>query len=188
MPAEGKAAMDESRATGTGLPPPGAEPSVPPPVAAARAAVLVVDDQSANLRVLEGLLGDLGHDVVAAGSGGEALSCLMARDFAVILLDVRMPGMDGFETAELIRRRRRSRHTPIIFVTAADDPVGQVVKGYSLGAVDYILKPFNGDILRSKVKVFADLFLQGRELANKTAELVEKNLTLQKEVARRERA
>src|SRR5579883_2880231 len=104
--------MDESQTIGTSVPPQGAGSGGPPPSVAARAAVLVVDDQAANLRVLEGLLGDLGHDIVAAGSGEEALSCLLARDFAVILLDVRMPGMDGFETAELIRRRRRSRHTP----------------------------------------------------------------------------
>jgi PAS domain S-box-containing protein len=176
--------MDESRAPG--LPP--QDVLSPTPPADGRAAVLIVDDQERNLRVLEGLLGDLGHEVVSAASGGEALSFLMERDVAVVLLDVRMPGMDGFETAELIRRRRRSRHTPIIFVTAADDPVDHVVRGYSLGAVDYILKPFNGDILRSKVKVFADLFLQGRELASRTAELQEKNAALQREVLRRERA
>jgi len=186
--------MNDPRATraerpGKGAPslrPGGGADPVPPP--AEKAAILVVDDQDGNLRVLEGLLGDLGHDLVLATSGGQALSSILERDFAVILLDVRMPGMDGFETAELIRKRRRSRHTPIIFVTAADDDVEHIVKGYSLGAVDYIMKPFNGDILRSKVKVFVELFLQGRELASKTAELTEKNATLEKEVARRERA
>jgi len=98
-----------------------------------------------------------------------------------------MPVMDGFETAEMIRKRRRSRHIPIIFVTAVDDDVEHMVKGYSVGAVDYIMKPLNGDILRSKVKVFVELFQKGRELANKTAELTEKNLALEKEIRKRER-
>jgi PAS domain S-box-containing protein len=186
--------MKDAHATGTGRPGQGSPPLTPLGVSdpahpgTGKAAILIVDDQDGNLRVLEGLLGDLGHEIVAAASGSQALSCLLERDFAVILLDVRMPNMDGFETAELIRRRRRSRHTPIIFVTAADDHVDHIVKGYAIGAVDYIMKPLNGDILRSKVKVFVDLFLQGRELASKTAELTEKNLALEKEVAKRERA
>ncbi|HLY10458.1 MAG TPA: ATP-binding protein [Planctomycetota bacterium] len=187
--------MTEFRATGPGrsaqgplpVPAAGALPEAAPR-AAARAAILVVDDQHGNLRVLEGLLGDLGHDIVSASSGSQALSSLLDRDFAVILLDVRMPAMDGFETAELIRKRRRSRLTPIIFVTAADDDVDQIVRGYALGAVDYIMKPLNGDILRSKVKVFVNLFLQSRELASKSAELTEKNAELEREIARRERA
>lgn len=194
-PGPGKVmSMNDSRATGTGRPGPGSPPPGPSGgsdallPATARAAILVVDDQESNLRVLEGLLGDLGHDIVSANSGNQALSCLLDRDFAVILLDVRMPAMDGFETAELIRKRRRSRHTPIIFVTAADDDVDHIVRGYEIGAVDYIMKPLNGDILRSKVKVFVELFLQGRELASKSAELTEKNLALEKEVQKRERA
>src|SRR5437764_126441 len=109
----------------------------PEPSTSEKAGILLVDDQMGNLRVLEGLLEDLGQDVVSATSGTEALSCLLAREFAVILLDVRMPIMDGFETAELIRKRRRSRHIPIIFVTAVDDDVEHMVKGYSVGAVDY---------------------------------------------------
>lgn len=152
-----------------------------------KAGILLVDDQDANLRVLEGLLGDLGQDLVCASSGVQALSFLLERDFAVILLDVRMPIMDGFETAELIRKRRRSRHIPIIFVTAVDDDLEHMVKGYSLGAVDYIMKPFNPDILRSKVKVFVELYFQGLELAKKTSELTEKNAALKREISKRER-
>ena len=152
-----------------------------------RAGILIVDDQEGNLRVLEGLLEDLEVDVVTARSGDEALASLLDREFAVILLDVRMPILDGFETAALIRKRRRSRHIPIIFVTAVDDDVEHMVKGYSVGAVDYIMKPLNGDILRSKVKVFVELFQKSRELAIKTAELTEKNLALEKEIRKRER-
>jgi PAS domain S-box-containing protein len=157
------------------------------PPASGKTGILIVDDQEGNLRVLEGLLEDLEVDVVTARSGEQALACLLEREFAVILLDVRMPIMDGFETAEMIRKRRRSRHIPIIFVTAVDDDVEHMTRGYSVGAVDYIMKPLNGDILRSKVKVFVELFQKGRELANKTAELTEKNLALEKEIRKRER-
>jgi len=152
-----------------------------------KAGILLVDDQAGNLRVLEGLLEDLGQDLVTATSGAEALSRLLDRDFAVVLLDVRMPGMDGFETAELIRKRRRSRHIPIIFVTAIDDDVEHIAKGYAVGAVDYIMKPLNGDILRSKVRVFVELYHKTRELGNKTVELTEKNTALEKEIRKRER-
>jgi len=157
------------------------------PPAPERAGILLVDDQEGNLRVLEGLLEDLGQDLVTAASGGEALSRLLDRDFAVVLLDVRMPGMDGFETAELIRKRRRSRHIPIIFVTAIDDDVEHIARGYAVGAVDYIMKPLNPDILRSKVRVFVELYQKSRELANKTVELTQKNLALEKEIRKRER-
>jgi PAS domain S-box-containing protein len=159
----------------------------PEPPATSRAGVLIVDDQESNLRALQELLEDLDMDIVTARSGEQALSCLLDRDFAVILLDVRMPVMDGFETAAMIRKRRRSRHIPIIFVTAVDDDVEHMVKGYSVGAVDYIMKPLNGDILRSKVKVFVELYQKGRELGDKTAELTEKNLALEKEIRKRER-
>ncbi len=152
-----------------------------------KAGILIVDDQEGNLRVLEGLLEDLGADIVSVNSGTEALSRLLERDFAVILLDVRMPVMDGFETAEMIRKRRRSRHIPIIFVTAISDDVEQIAKGYAVGAVDYIMKPLNGDILRSKVRVFIDLYHKGRELATKSEELAAKNADLEKEIRKRER-
>jgi PAS domain S-box-containing protein len=157
-----------------------------PPVSE-KTGILIVDDQEGNLQVLEGLLEDLGVEIVTARSGQEALSSLLDREFAVILLDVRMPVMDGFETAAMIRKRRRSRHIPIIFVTAVDDDVEHIIKGYSVGAVDYIMKPLNGDILRSKVKVFVELYQKGRELAKKSDELTEKNLALEKEIRKRER-
>jgi PAS domain S-box-containing protein len=157
------------------------------PIAAPKAGILIVDDQEGNLRVLEGLLEDIGTEIVTATSGSQALSRLLDREFAVVLLDVRMPGMDGFETAELIRKRRRSRHVPIIFVTAIDDDIEHIAKGYAVGAVDYIMKPLNGDILRSKVRVFVELYQKSRELADKTVELTQKNEVLEKEIRKRER-
>jgi two-component system sensor histidine kinase/response regulator len=135
-----------------------------------RARVLIVDDQVENLVALETILEDLGVDTVRGHSGEEALRLMLSDDFAVVLLDVRMPGMDGFETAGFIRARPRSRHVPIIFVTAFDDPLERVTKGYTIGAVDYILKPINPDILRSKVKVFVELFLKTKSLEREIAE------------------
>jgi len=126
--------------------------------------VLVVDDQPANLLALEAILGDLDVNIVKANSGNEALRCLLAEDFAVILMDVRMPGMDGFEAAELIRRRKRSRDTPIIFLTGVESADDQVFKGYSLGAVDYLLKPVAPHMLRSKVSVFVDIFRKTEQI------------------------
>src|SRR5271166_4229453 len=105
-----------------------------------KAKILVVDDLPDKLLVLNSVLEDLGQEVVTARSGEEALRRVLENDFAVILLDVNMPGMDGFETAGLIRRRKKSAHTPIIFITAFSDEV-HTTKGYSLGAVDYILSP-----------------------------------------------
>ena len=119
--------------------------------------VLVVDDQPDKLLALEAALSELGENIVTAGSGREALRRLLDQDFAVILLDVNMPDMDGFETAAMIRQHRRCAHTPIIFVTAFGDDM-HTAQGYSLGAVDYILSPVVPDILRTKVSVFADLF------------------------------
>jgi signal transduction histidine kinase len=128
-----------------------------------RAAVLVVDDRPEQRLSLGALLEELGEEVITAASGEEALRWLLRRDFAVILLDVNMPGMDGFDTAALIRQRRSSQYTPIIFVTAdADDT--HVERGYSLGAVDYILSPVNPDVLRTKVSVFLDLYRKTQEL------------------------
>jgi two-component system sensor histidine kinase/response regulator len=135
-----------------------------------KARVLIVDDQAENLLALETILDDSLMTVIRAQSGEEALKLLYAEDYAVVLLDVRMPGMDGFETASYIRSRPRSRHIPIIFVTAFDDPLERVAKGYTIGAVDYILKPINADILRSKVKVFVDLFLKSQSLEREIAQ------------------
>ncbi|HEY9805728.1 MAG TPA: response regulator, partial [Candidatus Obscuribacterales bacterium] len=116
--------------------------------------VLLVDDYPENLLALEAILENLGQNLVRASSGEEALRCLLDQDFAVILLDVQMPGIDGFETATLIRERSRSQHTPIIFMTAFSSSDSLVFKGYSLGAVDYLLKPVKPEILTSKVAVF----------------------------------
>src|SRR6266852_2735486 len=121
-----------------------------------RTSILIVDDSPEKIVALESILDELGQDIVKAASGREALRHLLTRDFAVILLDVRMPIMDGFETAALIRQRARSEHTPIIFVTAFPDET-HVARGYSLKAVDYIFTPVVPDVLRTKVAVFADL-------------------------------
>ena len=121
-------------------------------------AVLMVDDREENLLALEAILEPLGHRLVRAGSGVAALRELLLHDFACILLDVDMPELDGFETARLIKQRGRSEHVPIVFVTALPADDQQVFEGYSVGAVDYIFKPIDPVILRSKVGVFVDLW------------------------------
>ena len=135
---------------------------------AERADILVVDDLPEKHLAYQVVLEDLGQNIVAVTSGEEALKLLLERDFAVILLDVNMPGMSGLETAALIRGRKKSRHTPIIFVTAFADDV-QTVEGYALGAVDYILAPVVPEILRAKVKVFVELYRMRAELARSHA-------------------
>src|SRR5688500_3988784 len=119
--------------------------------------VLLVDDRPDKLLALEAVLEDPGQNIVRAYSGREALRHVLSTEFAVILLAVTMPGMDGFETATLIRQRKSSEHIPIIFITAFGDEM-HVSRGYSLGAVDYILTPVVPEVLRSKVAVFVDLF------------------------------
>ncbi|HKH83547.1 MAG TPA: response regulator, partial [Gemmatimonadales bacterium] len=111
----------------------------PADVADDRVNILLVDDQPANLVALEAMLQGLGQNLIRAESGREALKWLLTHDFAVILLDVKMPDMDGFETATLIRQREKSRHTPILFLTAADNSQKQAVRGYAVGAVDYLV-------------------------------------------------
>ncbi len=133
--------------------------------------ILLVDDHPENLLALEAILDSLGQNVVRATSGAQALRCLLNQDFAVILLDVQMPDMDGFETATLIRQRRRSQDTPIIFLTAFSTSETMVFKGYSLGAVDYLFKPLEAEILKSKVAVFVDLCQKTTQLAVMNAEL-----------------
>src|SRR5262245_2732719 len=130
----------------------------------AKVNILLVDDQPSNLLALEAVLEDLGQNLVKARSGEEALRRLLEANFALILLDVQMPGIDGFETAALVRDREQSRHTPIIFLTAYERSDPQLFKGYSVGAVDYLCKPINPDVLRSKVRVFIDLFLKTEEV------------------------
>jgi signal transduction histidine kinase len=129
-----------------------------------RVNLLLVDDRPENLLALEAILEPLGQAMVRANSGPEALKKVLADDFAVILLDVQMPGMNGFEVAEIIKSRERSRTIPIIFLSAISKEDAYVFKGYSMGAVDYVFKPFNPDILRSKVAVFVDLYLKQAEI------------------------
>ena len=136
-----------------------------------RASILIVDDLPDKLLVFRTLLEDLGHELVCARSGGEALKAVLKSEFAVILLDVNMPDIDGFETADLIRRYKRSAHTPIIFITSYADEM-QTIRGYSLGAVDYILSPVVPEILRSKVKIFVELHVMQRRLRQRVDERV----------------
>jgi PAS domain S-box-containing protein len=131
--------------------------------------ILLVDDQPENLRTLEAVLEPLGHPLVTANSGHGALRMLLEQDFAMILLDVRMPGLDGLETAELIKQRARTRDVPIVFLTAARDEVENIARGYGLGAVDYVLKPFDPELLRSKVMVFTELEASRRALKRSEA-------------------
>jgi signal transduction histidine kinase len=126
--------------------------------------LLLVDDRPENLLALEAILEPLGQSLIRANSGPEALKQVLASEFAAILLDVQMPGMNGFEVAEIIKSREKSRTIPIIFLSAISKEDAYVFKGYSMGAVDYVFKPFNPDVLRSKVAVFVDLYLKQGEI------------------------
>jgi len=137
--------------------------------------ILLVDDEPANLAALEVVLAPLGQRLVTARSGREALRHLLREDFAVIVLDVRMPDMDGFETAELIRSRPASRATPIIFVTAFPEAERDLERAYRIGAVDILFKPFVPEFLRSKVSVFVDLHQKQRSIAELLAKAQESN-------------
>ncbi len=145
--------------------------------------ILVVDDLPEKLLVYRTILGELNQNLVTAGSGDEALRAVLAHDFAVILLDVNMPGMSGLETAALIRKRKRSAHTPIIFLTAFADEV-RAAEGYAQGAVDYISTPVVPAILRAKVRVFADLY----RMAQQVKRQAEERVALAEERSRREEA
>ena len=138
-----------------------------------RARILMVDDRPENLMALEAILEPLPVELVRAYSGEEALRQVLLHDFAVILLDVQMPGMNGFETAQLIKQRERSKLTPIIFLTAINKDEHFVYAGYEVGAVDYMFKPFNPDVLRSKVAVFVDLYLKTEQLKEQEKRLRE---------------
>lgn len=135
------------------------------------AKILLVDDRPENLLALEAILSGLGHDLVKASSGEEALKRLLADDVAVILLDVQMPGMDGFETASHIKQRERTRDIPILFLTAIDGAAHQAFRGYAAGAVDYLAKPFDPWVLRAKVAVFVELHERRRQLEAQTERL-----------------
>jgi PAS domain S-box-containing protein len=146
--------------------------------------VLAVDDHPANLVTLEAVLEPLQVRVVKATSGEQALRCLLQEDFAVIILDARMPGMDGFETARLIRQRARHRDTPIILISAWHRDESSIIQGYVEGAVDYLTKPFEPEVLRAKVGLFVELFEQDRQLKERAARLRE----AQAELSAREQA
>ncbi|MFV8830319.1 response regulator [Alkalihalobacterium sp. APHAB7] len=148
--------------------------------------ILLVDDRPENLIALEAVLASPSYNLIKADCGEEALKYVLQYDFAVILLDVQMPGLNGFETAELIKQRKTSMHIPIIFITALSKASEHVSKGYSAGAVDYIFKPFNPSLLRSKVEAFVDLYrnrkeieAQRNELEIQTADLKQKYLNLE---------
>jgi signal transduction histidine kinase len=150
--------------------------------------ILMVDDHPENLVALEAILDSLGQNLVKATSGMEALRCLLNQDFAVILLDVQMPGMDGFETATLIRQRPRSQYTPIIFITAINRSDTHVARGYSLGAVDYLFKPVEPEILISKVAVFVSLHKKTAQVKRQAKQLETTNIELETEIKSRQRA
>jgi signal transduction histidine kinase/DNA-binding response OmpR family regulator len=135
-----------------------------------KVSILIVDDRADKLLGYETILDELGENLVRATSGKEALRCLLKQDFAVILLDVNMPIMDGFETAALIRQRKRSETTPIIFISAVNDTETHVSRGYSIGAVDYILTPVVPEILRAKIAVFVDLFKKTEQVKRQAEE------------------
>ncbi|WP_043476985.1 response regulator [Kitasatospora sp. MBT66] len=134
-----------------------------------KAKILLVDDRPENLLALEAILSALDQTLVRAASGEEALKALLTDDFAVILLDVQMPGMDGFETAAHIKRRERTRDIPIIFLTAINHGPHHTFRGYAAGAVDYISKPFDPWVLRAKVSVFVDLYMKNCQLKEQAA-------------------
>ncbi len=136
-----------------------------------RANILIVDDRPSKLIAMEALFADFDENVICVSSGAAALRQLLERDFAVVLLDVNMPDMDGFETAALIRQRPRLQHVPIIFMTAGSDDT-HALQGYSLGAVDYILTPVVPEVLRTKVKVFVELFKMTEQLKRQAEERV----------------
>jgi len=138
-----------------------------------RVELLLVDDRPENLLALEAILEPLGQKLVSAHSGEEALKCVLKHDFACILLDVQMPDMNGFDAAQIIKSREKSRYIPIIFLSAISKEDAYVFKGYSMGAVDYVFKPFNPDVLRSKVAVFVDLYLKQQQIIEQAELLAE---------------
>ncbi|RBQ21408.1 response regulator [Spongiactinospora rosea] len=139
-----------------------------------RAKILLVDDREENLIALEAILSSLDIVPVRARSGEEALKALLSTEFALILLDVRMPGMDGFETAAHIKRRERTRNIPIIFLTVVDSAPDYAFRGYAAGAVDYLTKPFDPWVLRAKVSVFVELYTMNRRMTEQAALLRER--------------
>jgi CheY-like chemotaxis protein len=133
--------------------------------------ILIVDDRPENLLALEAILSGLGHELLRATSGEEALKQLLVEEVALILLDVQMPGMDGFETAAHVKARERTSHIPIVFLTAIDGEAHQAYRGYTAGGVDYLAKPFDPWVLRAKVGVFIELHERRQALAAQAATL-----------------
>ena len=145
--------------------------------------ILMVDDHPENLLALEAVLSSPNYHLVSANTGQEALKCLLKQEFAIILLDVQMPGLNGFETAKLIRAREKTKHTPIIFITAISQDSENVLRGYSVGAIDYIFKPFQPEALKQKIEKFVELHQKYEEKVKKserkrTVELQEINQKL----------
>jgi signal transduction histidine kinase len=138
-----------------------------------RVKLLLVDDRQENLLALQAILEPLGQNLILAHSGEEALKCVLQHEFACILLDVQMPEMNGFDAAQIIKSREKSRYIPIIFLSAINKEDSYVFKGYSMGAVDYVFKPFNPDVLRSKVAVFVDLYLKQQQIVEQAEMLAE---------------
>src|SRR3954468_3127774 len=143
--------------------------------------ILLVDDEAKNLIALESILESPDYELVKAQTAQDALMALMEREYAAIVLDVQMPEIDGIELARLIKQRRKTQHIPILFLTAYYQAEEQIIQGYASGAVDYLTKPVNPDVLRSKIAVFLDLF-------QKTRALAEVNVTLTGEIAERQKA
>jgi response regulator RpfG family c-di-GMP phosphodiesterase len=135
-----------------------------------RASILLVDDMEDNLVALEAVLGSLNEPLVRARSGEEAMKALLRQRFAVVLLDIRMPGMDGFETAANIKRLDQTKDVPIIFLTGTDSDAGYAFRGYATGAADYLTKPFDPWVLRAKVTVFLDLHRKNQQLERMLAQ------------------
>ncbi len=144
--------------------------------------ILIVDDRPENLLSMESLIESPELNIVRASSGNESLGLMLDYEFAIVLLDVQMPGMDGFETAELMRGSEKTKHVPIIFVTALSKDQKYVFRGYESGAVDYIFKPLEPEILKSKVKVFCEIYRQKRIIQNQLTEIEEKNDVLQRQL------
>src|SRR6185369_14874928 len=148
--------------------------------------ILLVDDREDNLMSIEAILGTDGYSFVKATSGRQTLKILLAEfDFALILMDVKMPNLNGFETATLIYEREKLRHIPIIFVTANNYGEENIFQGYKTGAVDYIYKPINPDLLRAKVSVFVDLYRKTHQLLAQEQRLIAINKNLETEIAER---
>ena len=149
-----------------------------------RPRVLIVDDVPANIVAIDALLDDMGCELISARSGNEALRLLLKREFAVMLLDVQMPEMDGYEVAGHARQNPKTRDVPIIFVTATHDSEDNVLRGYGSGAVDFLFKPISPSILRSKVRVFLDLYMARRQIADDKEDLERAYRDLQETQAR----